>query len=64
LASVGSSEGAVREAVLDLGTGDAMVGRSVKRVVPGRQEFCKGRVSCYNAAQRLYQVTLISLPTF
>jgi hypothetical protein len=54
----------VREAVLDLGTGDAMVGRSVKRVVPGRQEFCKGRVSCYNAAQRLYQVTLISLPTF
>lgn len=55
------SEGAVDAAVLDLGTGDAMVGRCVKKVVEGQRECCRGRVSRYNAARRLYQVALLSL---
>jgi len=40
-----------REAVLDLGTGDAMVGRSVKKVIKGQGECRRGHVSYYNVAQ-------------
>ena len=61
--SFASSEGAVTEVVLDLGTGDAMVGRSVRKVIEGHKDSCKGHISRYIAAQRLYQVALISLRT-
>ncbi|KAG0622689.1 hypothetical protein M758_3G116100 [Ceratodon purpureus] len=50
------SEGAVTEVVLDLGTGDAMVGRSVRKVIEGHKDSCKGHISRYIAAQRLYQI--------
>lgn len=54
------SGGASREAVLDLGMGDALVGRCVKKAV-GNRGFTEGRVSFYNPALRSYQVHIFTL---
>lgn len=53
------SGGGSREAVLDLGMGDALVGRCVKKAV-GNRGFTEGRVSFYNAALRSYQVHILT----
>jgi hypothetical protein len=54
------SGGPSREAVLDLGMGDALVGRFVKKAV-GNRGFTEGRVSFYNPALRSYQVHNLTL---
>lgn len=54
------SGGGSREAVLDLGMGDALVGRCVKKAF-GNRGFTEGRVSFYNAALRSYQVHILTL---
>lgn len=45
------------EGVLDLGTGEAMVGRCVRKMIGGQCHYHEGCVSAYNNVYCRYQVS-------
>lgn len=56
----GNSEAEARKTGLDLGAGEALVGRRMRKAIGGRSKS-EGHVASYDDSARLYQVLQLSL---